>query len=193
MQRISADQKTTLTSTIQAQINELATLKAKIDADTDTMTLRTDVLSITKAYRIFALVIPQGALIAAADREEAIVDTMTTLGVKLQARIAADQAAGKDVTAEQTAYADFQAKLADAKVQAQASITEVSGLTPDNGDQTKFQANRTAMKDARSKIQAAQQDFVAARKDAETIVKGLRVSAHASSTVEASTTEHGGN
>jgi hypothetical protein len=60
-------------------------------------------------------------------------------------------------------------------------------LTPDNGDQAHMQSNETALKDARSKIQAAQQDFVTARKDAIAIVKDLRISVSASASASTTT------
>ena len=45
-----------------------------------------------------------------------------------------------------------------------------------------MQANNAALKDARSKIQAAQKDFVAARQDAAVIVKALAGQARSAST-----------
>jgi len=173
MQKLSADEKSSLSGEIQSQLDAMASLKAKIDADNDTSSLKIDVQSITKAYRIFMLIMPQASIAAASDRAETMVDTANTLGAKIQARIAAAQAAGKDVSAEQTAYADFQAKVADANVQAQASVTETQSLKPDNGDQTVMQSNEAALKDARTKLHVAQQDLVAARQDAGTIVKAL--------------------
>lgn len=186
MKKLSSSEIISLTSSIQNEVSILTTLKTKIDGDTDLATLLTDVQSITKSYRIYMLVIPQSRIMAAADRVLTIVDNLNTLGGKLQTRITAAQSAGKDVSALQTALADFTAKVADAGTQAQAAVGEVTGLVPDNGDQTKMQANNAALKDARLKIQAAQQDFVAARKDAGTIAKGLRALGGGS----ASSTEH---
>ncbi|HUZ93120.1 MAG TPA: hypothetical protein VNG29_03955 [Candidatus Paceibacterota bacterium] len=171
MQKLSSGEKSGLSATIQSQIGTMASLQAKIDADTETSTLKADIQSIAKEYRIFMLIIPQGAIEAAADRVLAIVDTATSLGAKLQARISSAQSAGQNVSAAVSAYADFQAKVADANTQANAAVSETASLQPDNGVQTVRQANLTAMKDARAKVHAAQQDIVAARKDAETIVK----------------------
>jgi hypothetical protein len=98
---------------------------------------------------------------------------MQTLAGKLQTRISAAQSAGNNVTVAQAALTDMNAKLTDANTQAQAAITEVSGLKPDNGDQTVMQSNTAALKDARTKIQTAQKDLVAARKDAGIIVKSV--------------------
>lgn len=174
MERLTGSEKSNLSSSLQSQIGEMNSLKAKIDADTDLATLRTDVQSLTKSYRIFALVMPVGNITAAADRVLTIADTITAVGTKLQTRISESQSAGKNVTVLQSLYADLAAKLADAKSQAQAAVSGVSALTPDNGDQTKYQANHKALLDARAKIQAATKDVQAARKDAGDIVKALR-------------------
>ncbi len=174
MQKLSSDEITSLSSSLHAQISTLTALQAKVTADaSDTTALRADAQSITSSYRIFALVLPQGAIEAAADRVLTIVDSMNTLGTKLQARIASSTAAGNNTSSSVAAYADFTAKVSDAQTQANAAVAEVSPLTPDMGNQAQFQANLTALKDARSKIQAAQKDLVAARKDAGTIVKSL--------------------
>ncbi len=195
MIKLSSDQKTSLAASIQSQISELTALQAKIQADIQanaTSSLKEDAKSITGSYRIFALVMPQGAISAMADRALTLVSMYQTFGTKLQARVSAAQASGTNVTAMQSAYADFTAKIADAQTQAQAAVNETASLTPDNGDQAKFQANQAAIKDARAKLQAAQQDLVAARKDAGTIVKAL-LSLGASADVSASTTATGGS
>ena len=174
MKKLSESDRSALSSTVQGQINILNSLKSKIDSDTDLTTLLSEVKSITASYRIYALVIPQGAIMASADRVLAIADIMNTLGTKIQARISQEQSAGKNVSSLQTAMADFNAKIADARTQAQNAVTEISALKPDQGDSTAMKANTQALKDARTKIHAAQQDFVAARKDAGQIVKDLR-------------------
>ena len=105
-----------------------------------------------------------------------VADTMSAFAVKLQGR-------GVSVTA----LADMNAKIADAKVQVQAAIDEVSGLNPDNGDQTIMQTNTTALKDARAKLKIARADLEIARQDVRAIVKTLGGSV----TVSASTTASG--
>lgn len=192
MVRLSATDKANLSSSIQSQIAAMNTLQAQISADAtanNTSSLKTDVQSITSSYRIFALILPQGTIDAAADRALTIVGTMNDLGTKFSARITAAQSAGNNVTAAATALADFNAKVSDGSTQANAAITEVASLQPDNGNATVMASNTAALKDARSKIQAAQQDFVAARADAETIIKALatfKVSASASTTASTS-------
>ena len=105
-------------------MNSLAT---QITADgNSTTSLKTDIQSITGSYRIFALIIPQGAIEAATDRIMTIVSDMTTIGTKLQARIGSSASAS--VT---SALADYNAKIADANTQAQAAASKISSLTPD--------------------------------------------------------------
>jgi hypothetical protein len=185
MQKVTDTFKTGISASITNEVNTLATLKAKIDADTDLATLKTDIQSITASYRVFALVLPQGRIAAAADREVTLVSMMSTLGTKLQARIATAQQGGATTTAMTSALTDMATKLQDAQTQAEASVTASASLAPDGGDKTKMAANAAALKTARADLAAAQKDLVAARADVTTIVKGL---AKLSATTSASST-----
>lgn len=185
MKKISETDKAKFSADIQAEITKLANLKAKIDADTDTETLKADIKSIADSYRIYALIMPQIAIRAAADRINHIVDSFTTLSAKLQARITAAQTAGKDVSASVTALAEINTKVAEAKAQAALAISGISSLTPDNGDKAKAEANRAALVAARANIKTASTALKAARASAETIIKatkGLEVRATTTAT-----------
>jgi hypothetical protein len=174
MAKVSADFKQNLATNINNQVTALTTLKAKIDADTDGDTLKADIKTVSQAYRVYMLVIPQSRIAAAADREAQLISMMAGLGTKLQARIQQAQTAGADVTALVTALSDMGTQLGNAQTHAQTAVTSSATLTPDNGDQTQMKANTTALQNARKEIVAAQQALVAARKDADTIVKGLK-------------------
>ena len=188
MKRISADQQSGLNATIQVQIDALIALKARIDSESATSSLKADIQSITKSYRIYALIMPQAALIASADRVLAVATQMEALSTKLSARIDAVATTSADVSLLRASLSAYNAKVADAKVEAQAAIAAVTALKPDNGDQAVFQANLAALKSARAKVQAAQQDLVAARKDAKAIVQGIRgLGDHATATTTAAT------
>src|SRR5258708_1750371 len=67
MQKVTDAFKAGISASITNEINTLTALKAKIDADTDSATLKSDVQSITGSYRVFALVLPQGRIAAFAD------------------------------------------------------------------------------------------------------------------------------
>lgn len=194
MMRLSAADKDALSSSIQSQITALNTLQLQISTDAaanNTSTLKTDVDSITSSYRIFALILPQGSIEAAADRVLTIVGIMNDLGMKFSARIQAAQSAGNNVTVASTTLVDFNAKVSDASVQANAATSEVVSLMPDNGNAATEASNTAALKDAHSDILTAQQDLTGARTDAETIISDLatfKVSVTASTTIVASGT-----
>jgi predicted nucleic acid-binding Zn-ribbon protein len=152
----------------------LTALKAKLDADTTSTVALSDEKTITGSYRIYALVIPQGYILSSADRVNAVSDMLSAVAIKLQARMTADQTAGKDVTALQTSLADMNAKIADAKVQASAAQTRVVSLIPDGGDKTQMSSNTAALKSARADIRVASSDLEAARKDAKSIMSSLK-------------------
>lgn len=192
MVRLSATDKTDLSVQIQAQIAAMNSLQAQIATDVSndaTSSLKSDIQSITKSYRIFALIIPQGDIEAMSDRVLTIVGDFDAVATKLQTRISAAQSSGANVSSAVSALADMNAKTSDASVKAQAAVSETSGLQPDNGVSTVMASNTAALKDARSKLQAAQQDLVAARKDAGSIIKTLEdLKVSASSTTSASAT-----
>ncbi len=193
MTRLSASQIASLQASLSANISALTSLESTIQGDTSSTSLRADVSSIAKAYRVYLLVIPQAQIAAAADRILAAAGQFENLSTKLSSRI--DAAAldssgvtGINVAALKSALTDMNAKVADAKTQANAAASETVSLKPDNGDATVAASNTAALKDARAKIQAAQQDLKAAQKDALTIiqgVKGKRVSASATTTASA--------
>ncbi len=174
MQQVTAAFKQNLATAIQAQISAFTALQAKIDADTDLATLKTDIQSITASYRVFALVLPQVRIAAMADREVSLAAMLNTLGIKLQARIASAQSAGQDTTALSAALADMSTRLSNASSQAQSAVSTTASLAPDNGDKTIMTSNAAAIKTARASLVAAQKDLQAARKDADTILKGLK-------------------
>ena len=172
--RISPTDKSSLTTTIQAQINLLNNLKVKIGADTDAVTLKADIQSITRAYRIYALILPQIEIRVAADKLASTTDLLSILATKLQARITAAQTAGTDVTALQATLSDMNTKIADAKTKAMAAIAGIAGLVPDNGVKTVMDSNNTALKAARDSIKAGTKDVKDAKKDADKIREGLK-------------------
>lgn len=166
MKHISTDDQSALKTTLDTQISSLTALQAKIAADEATSTLRSDIQSISKSYRIYALVIPQSAILAAADRILEIAAQMEKLNTRLSERVKANGSTG-NLTAM---LSDFNAKIADAKVQANAAIALVLDLKPDNGDEAILKSNMSALKDAKVKVQLGQKDLQAAREDARKIV-----------------------
>ena len=183
--KISDQFKANLDTNIQNQITALTALKVKIEGDTDLNTLKTDVQSITKLYRIFALIMPQTHIAAMADRTATAINIMIGIGNKLQARLTEMQNAGADASALIATLSDMGAKISDAQAKAQAAVDVTATLVPDNGDKDKMAANKAALTEGRDNLKEAHQDLVNARKYITTILKGIReLSASSSATVE---------
>jgi hypothetical protein len=173
MKRLGDDDKAALNAQIQAQL-------ADLNASTTSST------TLKMHMRAFAVIAPRAAIMAAGDRIIAIVDAMDTVSDKLAARIDAAKAAGKDVSASESAYADFKVKIADAQVQANAAIDLVEDLKASDVDQAALDADKKAITEARAKIKTAAADLKAARKDMKTIIEGTK-GVHATATTTAET------
>ena len=198
MSHLSDAGRSGVSAMFQAQIDALTNLKGKIDGESDIDLLKTDIKTITQSYRIYALVIPQGAILVASDRMATVSDALNELGTKLAARLATASQGGANVTEAATVLNDMGTKISDAKVKIQAAVTATTNLKPDDGNEATFQANKDALKDARKTLQDARASLDAARKDARTIIKDLKsfkidasASAQASSTT--STTDDNDN
>lgn len=174
LKNVSDTEKQSISASVQANISGLTSLKAKIDADTDASTAMTDAKSITGSYRIYMLVVPQGHIAAAADRVATIVNMMTSLQVKVQARLDAEKAAGKDVSVAQGQMAVLTAAVADAGAKGQSAQGSVANLKPDQGDKTVQASNTAALKSARADIKTATGDLETARKTLKSIVGSLK-------------------
>jgi hypothetical protein len=173
MQKLSDTEKSTLATSLQNEVSQLTTLKATIDADTVATTLKTDMQSITKSYRIYMLVLPQASIAAASDRVLTIVGLMNGVETKLATRISQVPSTA-NITSIQSAMSDITAKLSDATTQASAAVSETASLVPDQGNTITVTSNTAALKDARSKIKTATADLTAARKDFATVVQGIK-------------------
>lgn len=165
--KLSSSQKSTMTSQIQSEITNLTTLKNKINADTDTATLKTDVQSIVKGFRIYALFIPKIHILAAADGIDSVADNMSTVAAKLETRI--NESTITDKTVVNQALSDLRLKIASAKTQAQNARNAVIPLTPDG-----FPTNKTTLQSARAMIVAGTKDLKAAREDMRKIAQILK-------------------
>jgi hypothetical protein len=183
MTRLSDSDKATVQTALQTIVSNLTTLAGKIDAETDAAALKDDVESITKNFRIYALVIPRTHIIATADRIVTVAGTLNIVGQKLATRVAA--ASSTSATTLQTTLQDMSTKVIDAQAQAQSATQLVASLQPDNGDAAITKSNQQALKDAQAKIKVAQSDIVAAQKDARAVQKALKKMAPAASSTPA--------
>ncbi len=166
--KLSDAQKAAFSATISTNTASMVALKAKIDADTDVSVLTADIHSIFTDYRIYAIVKPQIGMAAGADAMGVNVTDFATLSAKLQTRIDA-LVDGSTKSQAQAALNDMNAKVADAKTNADAAFAEIANLAPDHGDVTIKAANKAAVADAHTKMQIRRDDMSHAHADIKTI------------------------
>jgi hypothetical protein len=165
---LTSSNRSTLLSKLSSDSSGLQSLDTKIQGDTDGTTLHNDLQSIVTAYRIYVLVAPQVHLVVASDRVAAFVTLGNSIANKIQAKIDAAKAAGKDVKKAQDALDEMKKQLADAASAVAGVAAKVIALTPSG-----YPANRSTLLDARSSILTARAHLVTARTDAHTAVNAL--------------------
>lgn len=172
LRNISSADKASINTVINGLTASLSSLKNEIDLTSSSTVLKADLEAITQNYRVYALVMPQLMIVASADRILVMVNMMAQIGAKLETRLAGETN-NPDIASLQSTLADFKSKIIDAKSQAEAALSGVATLVPDQGDKTKMEANTAALKAARAKVKDAQDGLKAARKDGQTVIKSL--------------------
>jgi hypothetical protein len=161
--------KSALDKTIAAELTGLKALKAKLAADSDLTTARTDVQSIFTDYRVYYLMLPKTRMISAADKFDVVETKLTKLEADLQAKVTAAKAAGQDVTAMQKLLDDMLAKDTDATTKTQGVVTPLLALQPAD-----FNSNHTVLLQYRTTMAAALTDLQASRADAASVIAALK-------------------
>jgi hypothetical protein len=121
---------TALRAEIGSTSSGLTSLKATIDADTDLVTLKSDVQKIATGYRVYLLVVPQVHLVNAAAGVVAVQAKFADINTKLAAAIAAAKAAGKDTAAAQAELDAMNASVTAAAALATPIPAALLPLTP---------------------------------------------------------------
>ncbi len=127
--RLSADEKTSLTTDINTDISGLTSLKTKIDADTDITTARADAKTIVTNYRIFMVLVPKIRLLITIDNLSALDTKLQGLAPKLQDLINNLKTQGKDVTTLQASLDDMNSRHNDISTRLVTDKTKVQGVS----------------------------------------------------------------
>ncbi len=117
--RLLADEKSSLATTVQADISGLTTLKTKIDADTSLETARADEKQIITGYYVYAMFVPKVRLLIVLDNLQTVSNNVQALVPQIQNLINTEQAQGKDVS-------KLQAQLNDVSAQLQTINSEIA-------------------------------------------------------------------
>lgn len=169
VKKLTDSDRTALFSLVQSDLTSLTALKTKIRDDQNLASLKTDVSSISKDYRVYLLVVPKVHLIVASDRMLDNADRLASVSAKLEERITQVQTSGKDTSALQASYQDMLKNIQDAKTQAQLIHDKVIILAPSG-----YPANKSILLQTRELFKGGRQSLQTAHKDAVSIVQGLK-------------------
>ena len=159
-QHLTQYDKSTLTTEVSTTTSGLTTLKGQLDGATKVAVARNDANDIYTEYRVYYLVAPKVYLIKVADDQQVVQDKLTTMSGKLQARITAEQKAGKDVTTLQNDLNNMNNQIAAAHSISSKIESSTINLTPTdyNNDHSILSGDNVQLKNAHSDDQAAYTD-----------------------------------
>jgi len=150
MKRISNRQQNSLSGSIQAEIDELTTLKKKIDEEVNLALARADYQEIINSYKTYNLINQQAWILLAGDKEAEILSSMNVVGGKVQLRM--ENLTGANAITIKNILKNFTSKISSASAKSKSAINEISLLG----------------------AQGAVTDLQSARNDLGTIIKYLR-------------------
>lgn len=167
--KLTAEQRNNLTTDIQSQIDQLTTLKVRLNNESSVANAKEDFQNIFDEHFIYAYYLPKINRITAADKELDAISKLNAIVPKLQGYLDNSKTAGNDTTALQASLDELKAKLTDAGTKAQAAIDSLMSVSATN-----FKTSKSAISSAQTNIKTARSDLETARKDAKAIVAGLR-------------------
>jgi len=157
--RLTNEEKTSLSADIQADINGLTTLKAKIDADTDVDTAKADAKQIITNYYIYKIFVPKMRLLITIANMQALSANIGQLTPQIQNLVNTLKSAGKDVTNLQSLLDDINNQLQMINASLSTDKSKIDGVTISTQDSTSIFAQ------VRQDLANVRRDFAKIRKD----------------------------
>ncbi len=167
--KLTPSDKTSLTEEATTESKNLSTLRTKLAAETTLAGAAADVQSMVAEYRVYALVIPKVRLIKTADAQQIFQAQLTAFAAKLQTRITAADAKGKNVTDLQTKLDDMLSKMAVAESISANVESKVLTLEP-----TDYNNDHGILAGYQTQLKSAHQNDLAALASGKLIVQGLK-------------------
>ena len=161
-QLITTDQSNALQSDISTNESGLASLKSKLDAETNAPAARTDVVNIFMQFRIFAVVLPRDYRRLYLDIAVNVDGKMRNLGPQI-AQAIQNAPAGEQAQLN-ALYNDYKAQLSTAESQFDLASSQFPALTPSNYNynrasyDTSLSSLTTAEKTIHTALHQASQD-----------------------------------
>jgi len=178
LKSLTSDQKTAITSQIQADITELNNLGTAIETDSSITATRVDVQTLLSKYKVYAVFMPKVYTLAALENANDVVSSLNQLAAKFSARIAQLESSGQDATNLTKALIEMQTNLEGAQDKLKIANDLLTGLVPENYPANKgvIQSVQQSMADAKKSIDTVQTDA----QNISTLLKNSKVSASSS-------------
>jgi len=171
MEKIAPENKNSILAQLESLIANLTDLRNQSETGTGADSGREK--KIANNYQLYALVMPQGYIVASSDRINAMAQKLESLGVKLATSIGS-VATTKNAPKLQTEIASLNVKIADAKAKAVEARNKAMALVSDGGDAAMEKNNIDALSAAKELVKSAASDLNEARLTANNIAKELR-------------------
>ncbi len=169
--RLSSDDKASLSSDIQADINGLTTLKSKIDADPDAATARNDAKQIITGYYIYKIFVPKMQLLITIDNLQKLTLNLQGLIPQIQNLINTSKSQGKDVSKLQSLLDDINSRLTTIGTALANDKTIIQGVSVNTTNpQTIFTQIRKDLANVRANFAQIRYDIGIVRVEFRTII-----------------------
>jgi len=166
---ITAADRATLLTTLNADLSGLSPLGAKIAADTTAAQAQTDYETIFTGYRVYALALPQVRYAAAVDDLSAGVVPKLTNAQSTLAGLLAGADAGKNTAAVQSAMTDLSKQIAAITSTTTGLSATVLAYTP-----AQYNADHAILSQPRATLTQARADARTAAADIATVIKAIQ-------------------
>ncbi len=168
--RLTADEKSSLSQDVQTNIDNLTSLKAKIDADTDIVTVRADAKGIITNYRIYTILEPKIRLLVIIDNLSTLDSKLSSLAPKLQDLISNLKSQGKDVSKLQTLLDDINTNLSTISTKLASNKQTVLSISASSNPSV-FAPIRQDLAAVRSEFAQIRHDIGQMRVEFQTVIK----------------------
>lgn len=171
--KLSADEKSNISADINSNIAGLTSLKAKIDADTDAATAKSDAKQIFINFRIFANFEPKTRLLISIDNLQVVANRISSFTPKIQDLINNLKSQGKDVASLQASLDDINKTLITINGQLSIDKATVLGVSVSTTDpKTIFTNVRQDLSKVRSEFAQIRNDIAQMRNAFRIIIQG---------------------
>jgi hypothetical protein len=149
--RLSEADRSALDQQLQAQINGLTSLNAKIQGDVDLATVQADAGKIVTDHRVYVLTIPKARGVVVSDIELTAEDQLSKLADRLQSTV---DSSSKDATKAKTDLASLRAKLTAVTGAVTPLPAGLLALQPSGypGNRAMLEQTRTALRTGRANL-----------------------------------------